>query len=646
MRKLLLISYVLFSCTMLKAQSTQVKDSLLHSLQTAGEDTSKVRLLLLIQKHYATKNFDSSLFYIRKAEGLAQKLKTDQFDFFISTAWAEYYYYNNDYQRSIAYALKNKEAAEKANDLKLLAKSYNNLSAVYNHFGQHKSAVEYILKCLDVSEKTKDSVSFPVRNLTASNTYFNLKQFDKAIVYAKKAVAYGHKFNNNFAVLTGLNNLAASYSSLNMLDSSINISKKQLVFAKQQEDVVNIMYALINICSDNFRIGDTRALNNYANEIVKYSKLLPDKQTAAEVHNVFAMKAMAQKQYSLAKTHLDSGITIALKEINADALGNLYQNYSILYYLQGKIKEGEEYSFRYDSLINAGNLRELNFYTEDLETKYETEKKEAQIQLQKTQLKQKTTLNYFLFAGAAALLVISLLGYRNYRSRQKLQQVRIDELEKEKRLAATASVLKGEEQERIRLAKDLHDGLGGMLSGIKYSLSNMKENLVMTPDNAQAFERSIDMLDGSIREMRRVAHNMMPEILIKYGLDTALKEFCSEINNSGVIHVSYHSIGVSAITIGQTTAVTVYRIVQELVNNAIKHARAENVLVQLHSTDQGKLLTVTVEDDGRGFDTVNLNQSAGMGWKNIQSRVEFLKGKIDIESEINKGTSVLIEINT
>ena len=147
-------------------------------------------------------------------------------------------------------------------------------------------------------------------------------------------------------------------------------------------------------------------------------------------------------------------------------------------------------------------------------------------------------------AAQSALLIISMLSYRNYKHKQKLQQQRITELETEKQLTATEAVLKGEEQERTRLAKDLHDGLGGMMSGIKYSLQTMKGNLIMTPENQQAFERSMDMLDSSINEMRRVAHNMMPEALVKFGLDTALKDLCNDINQSGALQVNYQSIGI------------------------------------------------------------------------------------------------------
>jgi signal transduction histidine kinase len=313
--------------------------------------------------------------------------------------------------------------------------------------------------------------------------------------------------------------------------------------------------------------------------------------------------------------------------------------------LQKRIKEAEDYAYKYDSLQTVANIKELNFYLEDLNLRYETEKKENLLTLQQVQLKQKTNLVYFLIAGSIAMIVISLLSYLNYRNRRKLQQTRIEELEKEKQLAAIEAVLKGEEQERTRLAKDLHDGLGGMLSGIKYSLSNMKENLIMTPVNAQSFERSLDMLDSSIQEMRRVAHNMMPEMLVKYDLNTALREFCAEIDRTAVLQVSYQSIGMDKVQLDQTTAITIYRIVQELVNNAMKHAAAKSLLVQLHRLEPDQLLTLTVEDDGRGFDAAILDLAHGIGWNNIRNRVEFLKGKIDINSAAGKGTSVLIELN-
>ncbi|HEY0355449.1 MAG TPA: ATP-binding protein, partial [Flavisolibacter sp.] len=263
--------------------------------------------------------------------------------------------------------------------------------------------------------------------------------------------------------------------------------------------------------------------------------------------------------------------------------------------------------------------------------------------LQQAQLLRRKTLNYVLIGSAFALIIVALLSYRNYSQRQKIQQQKINELEKAKQLTATEAILKGEEQERSRLAKDLHDGLGGMMSGIKYSLLTMKKNQIMTPENQQAFERSLDMLDSSINEMRRVAHNMMPEALVKFGLDTALNDFCTEVHQSGALQVSYQSIGISEEKFDQTTAITIYRIVQELINNIMKHAAAKSAIVQVSKTNG--VVSITVEDDGKGFNTAILDASKGIGWNNIQSRVEYLKGKVDVRSHEGNGTSVHIELN-
>ncbi|MBN8790571.1 MAG: hypothetical protein J0I84_26125, partial [Terrimonas sp.] len=157
------------------------------------------------------------------------------------------------------------------------------------------------------------------------------------------------------------------------------------------------------------------------------------------------------------------------------------------------------------------------------------------------------------------------------------------------------------------------------------------------------FERSIDMLDSSIKEMRRVAHNMMPEALLKFGLDTALKDFCHDINQSGVLRITYQSNGLENAVIDHTTAITIYRIVQELVNNTIKHAGASSAIVQVDKSENG--ITLTVEDDGKGFDTNILEYKGGIGWSNIQSRIDYLKGRLDVKSQPGKGTSVLVELN-
>src|SRR5260221_943381 len=284
---------------------------------------------------------------------------------------------------------------------------------------------------------------------------------------------------------------------------------------------------------------------------------------------------------------------------------------------KGNFKKAYDYKKKQagfaDSLVKEQNHYRILLLDEE----FGAEKRSNEIlqlqkdkQIQKLSIKQKSTLNYFLVGSVAALLIVVFLGYRNFRHRQQLskqkdelQQQRIRELEKDKQLVAVDSLLKGQEEERSRLAKDLHDGLGGLLSGVKFSLSNMKDNLIITPDNMAVFERSLDMIDTSIRELRRVAHNMMPEMLTKFGLDEALKEYCNTINTAKLLTIKYQSLGMGA-RLDKSIEIIIYRIVQELLNNTMKHARATEVFVQV--IRENNRLNVVVEDNGKGFDTTLL----------------------------------------
>ena len=170
----------------------------------------------------------------------------------------------------------------------------------------------------------------------------------------------------------------------------------------------------------------------------------------------------------------------------------------------------------------------------------------------------------------------------------------------------------------------------------------MKDNLIITPENMTVFERSLDMIDTSIKELRRVAHNMMPEMLTKFGLDEALKEYCNTINATKLLTVKYQSLGLET-RLDKSVEIIIYRIVQELLNNTMKHATATEAFVQI--IKEGSRLNVVVEDNGKGFDINVMENNKGAGLTNVRSRVDYLKGQLDIHAEPGKGTLVNIEFN-
>jgi two-component system NarL family sensor kinase len=202
-------------------------------------------------------------------------------------------------------------------------------------------------------------------------------------------------------------------------------------------------------------------------------------------------------------------------------------------------------------------------------------------------------------------------------------------------------MLKGQEEERSRIAKDLHDGLGSLLSGTKLSFMNVRENIPLTPETNAMFDKSLSMLDNTIGDLRKVAQNLMPEALVKFGLQEALRDFCNSIQSSTDIKVVYQQFGEKR-KLNNTAEVFIYRMVQELVANILKHAKATEIMVQLMMDENSTSLTV--EDNGKGFDLNTLQHKNGAGIRNINYRVQYLNGTLDIDTTPGSGTSVNIQL--
>jgi signal transduction histidine kinase len=633
---------LLFSATCICGQSGNL-DSLLKKLEFAKEDTSKVNLLYNIERKYFSIDLDSALYYNTKCEELILKIDAQEFKHRCFYEFVKIYHAKKDYKNALDYCLKSIKVAEQNKNKFHEAASYRAVFNIYHNLNMNDSAVKYAIHSIKLTTAIRDTTNIATNYGNLCWLYMDLSQYDKAMDYGLKGVEAGEQFVDTVGLLISINNLALCYIRMYKNDKAIELLKKQYEIGKRVNRQRSIRNALINLAYAYYMEGDmsgleksTTLLNEYNNnaDIDGLNKCL---QYISNAYNY-----IYQKKFQLAENQLLAGMKIAETDSLIDPLLTIYLTLSKVKFAQQEFLAGNYYEEKWDSLDQAEKDTKLSEYEAELKTKYETEKKDDQLKLQHAEIAKRTGFNHAISVIAIFIIIIFLLVYRTFKQKQKLQAQRIHQLEAEKLLSATEAVLKGEEQERTRLAKDLHDGLGGMLSGIKFSLNTMKENLIMTPDNAQAFERSLDMLDSSIHEMRRVAHNLMPETLLKFGLDTALKDFCSDINASGVLKLNYQSFGFENETLNESVSVSVYRIIQELVNNIVKHANAPLALVQL--TKSGDLLLIDVEDDGKGFDLSELTHKKGIGWSNIYSRLEYLNGKHDIESQPGKGASIHIEI--
>lgn len=644
-----IILFLLFITTFVNSQELMNKDSLLDVIKTAKEDTGKVLLYISIGQQYENNLPDSAIYYYTQARLLSEKLNyTTGIIKFINNIT---YVYNSQgkLDSSLNLNLYSVELSKKTKDKRRIAICLANVAISYMKLEQYENSVEYYLQAIKIFEEISNKEQLYILYNDLSILYDKMMQYDKSLKFARQSMELSRSLNDSTNLAIALGTFAAPLVHTNKPALAIPYLEESLEICRRTNNVYVRESVLLDLGTVYMMTNQPDKHKSVATEALELSQKLDDREGITVAYRLLSDYYLNALQFDKAKEYASKALQVAIESAQPENEKKALLALSDISLGLHKIKDYENYRRQQDSIDLVLLNRQITRNTQELEKKYETEKKNSQIQqlekdkrIQTLSIRQKNILNEVLIGTALTILIISLLAWRTYRQKQLLQQTRIQELEKEKQLFATEALLKGQEDERTRLAKDLHDGLGGMLSGIKHSLNTMKGNMIMTESNVQSFERSIDMLDASIKEMRRVAHNLMPESLIKFGLDTALRDFCSDVNQSGAVKLTYQSFGPTDKIIDQNVAITIYRVVQELVNNILKYASAAQAIVQL-TVEPGKI-SVTVEDDGKGFDTGVLETTKGIGWSNIRSRIDYLKGKIDIRSQNGEGTSIHIEI--
>ncbi|MEO5942686.1 MAG: sensor histidine kinase [Ferruginibacter sp.] len=624
-------------------------DGLMQELKSAKEDTNKVLLLIKIGNNLEQNNPDSAGYYYSLAGNLSKKLQYLRGTFKYISNITAVLNIQSKFDSSLALNLQSIDIAKKLNDSHYLGIAYNNTGGSYYNIKNFEKCIEYFLKAVTVFEQSKENGSVGLLYANLSGIYSDMDFNKKAYDYGLKAIAVAQQIEDTAILKEGFNNTSTALLGLRKFDSALLLSNKAIALSDLTNDNWTKTACLIDNCEIYFKTQRFSLMSGAADEALLAAQSIGSAEGSAQANLFKSLFYLNQKSYEQAKIFAQKGVAIAKDKHINDALRDGYKNLSLVEFGLGNMSSFYNYSALSDSVENIILSNKIIKNTLELDAKYSLGKKQIEIdnlakekKIQQLELAQKKQTIYWLIGSLILLFAIAFFYYRYSQQKKILQQQKITELENEKLLTATQAIVQGQEEERTRLAKDLHDGLGGILSSTKYSLGNMKQNLIITPENAAAFERTMDMLDQSIKELRRVAHNMMPETLMKLSLSEALQDYCMQVTQSGALKVSYQNFGTEDLTLENSTKITVYRIIQELINNAIKHANAQTADVQLIYNENK--LNITVEDDGNGFDKTLLENASGIGYKNLQSRVDFLKGTIDIQSQLKKGTSVYIEI--
>jgi signal transduction histidine kinase len=632
------------------------RDSLLHRLSREADDSNKAWTMRDLGVIYLNHDVpDSARWYARSYGALSEKLHLWNGKALSLSMQAVILADENKLEEGLAMDLAAIGFAKKSGVTKALANIYNNTAVLYDRSGDYSSALDFYFKGLAAYEALNNTDLVAMANGNIAEIYNQLKDYKSAYNYALKGIFLARQIGEPVRT-SALINLADALINMGRYDTSLVVLKEDWDICEAQNYRASEIPILINMNYAYVGLGQYDLIKPIADKLMQLALSLHNLDGQSYAYIGLKYYYLAKKDFKRAEQATLEAIGIAQRSGSIVLLREAYKEAAYVEMARGDQKRFGYYERLRDSLDDQMLSDKVLKNTKDIEGKYALSKKQGQIdslneqrKIQQLGLKQRTMTIWGLGGLMLVVILTGILYYRNYQNKKRLltarallQEKRILDLEKEKQLLATQAVLQGQVEERTRLAKDLHDGLGSILSSAKLSFSQIKDTLVITAQDANAFDRSMNILDMSINELRRVAHNMMPEALMKFGLDTALKDFCDSVGQSGALQLTHQSYQIDETSIPPIKAAAIYRIVQELVNNVIRHAQATRALVQL--IREGNVLNITVEDNGKGFDKTILASSDGMGYLNLENRVAYLSGKMDIQTSPGNGTFVNIEI--
>jgi signal transduction histidine kinase len=588
-----------------EAAINALKTALKYAHLKRDQNQSKNILNQISTNYHATGQLDSAIFYFQKGLLLKQEMK----------------------------------------DMDGLISDYSALGNLFRERGNYEVAQKNLIAALEIAEAEQDTFSITTIYAEIGDVYAAQMVWNLAEKYYNQALQLAQLKNSRFAEAGCLKNLGKIYYLQNNENTSVEYYEASLKIYEQLNSKINAADVLISL-SKVYQEG---------NQFVKAKALLME-ALAARSHSQDKMSTIAIKmalsEIEINHGSLSKGITIVeeclgicQKMKDKDGLRQCYLLLADAYAKSNDFEKAYQYYQQFnianDSLTSIERTKAIN----ELEMRYETEKKDKEIAQQKVEIeKQRVEIQIrnnqlLMLAGGLALigLLATLLFFINRKNKQ-LNQQKIEVLKKEQETQHLKAVIEGEEKERKRVAEELHDGLGAVLATVKMSISSIGHKLPNV-QSLQTYQETELLIDDACRTVREISHALMPHVLEQQGLEFAIDDLCQTLSNNNDITFDFIYFGNEQL-LSDVIKTSVFRITQELMKNILKHAQAKEVIVQL--TIEATALMLVVEDDGKGFD--NSKPHKGIGLENIQSRVTYLNGRLDIESEIGRGSTFTIQV--
>ncbi len=613
---------------------------------TSGKQ--KVDKLLDLASYLENINIDSASLYNEKAYLLAKELNYKEGIIKYATKQSYLYNLQGDFEKGLDLNKMSYELAKEIGDKTKQVAALANTGISYSYLNEYETALDYYNKALEITLDTKDRKRTANIYGIMAGTYINMVSstvmdstyYAKALDYGQKALELGRTFKDSILISDNLNVIVLSLNNLERSSEALPYILESMEISKKIGLSDNYAHSLSHLAKYKRITGEYDEAIRLAREAVKIQRQLDSEMGMAMGLKELAICYKSKGDLTRANQTIDEAIKLAESNNLDYMLDVMYQDKAE--YLYGLHQYKPAYDFLHKGFSLADSMHGMDIKTQinELEKKYETAIKEQKIQ----ELTNRHRTHQWLIGAMAfsllGFMVIAFIWYKNIKYKTKILKQEKEQLKMEKKLQSTASIIQGQEEERHRLAKDLHDGLGGMLSGLRFSLNNIQENHILSGSSVTSFDNALSLLDQAISEMRKVAHNMMPESLLKFGLDETLKDFVTRMNASISMQTHYQSYNYTKLD--QSLEINLYRIIQEVMNNAIKHAKATDLYIQLDV--QKDMVQLSLEDNGIGFDMNNQDVTKGIGLQNIANRVNYMNGTLEISSHPGRGTHYVIEI--
>lgn len=518
---------------------------------------------------------------------------------------------------------------KKSNDPPGIAMIHNNMGVTFNLMGDLDSAASRYLMALSVYESERDT-AYQISTLgNTGGIFMELEQFDKATVYFEKALELALGYGDSTRIADCLINRGYNAKSREKFESAERDYTEALVIGQDLGNSYVTYLAANNLADLYYLLGRTERAVEFSRKSLQSARIRENPFYILHASSNLGLYLVEANRADTAVAILNSVIAMA------NELGQKQLVSTARLYLSEAYAKTDRFPEAYEQVrLHMEGIKELRNESSDaliseLETKYRTAQKDREIaeldlSLALGEAKTARQQTWLIVAAAASMVLILLVValYKNSKNKERLHKERMLRAEQEAAVDQLKARIEGEERERKRLARELHDGIGGRLAVIRSQMRNGTDQGSL----AEALKRTDT-------EVRRIAHNLMPEILMRHGLKTALTSFVEQCDG--------HPYPVSLQFLGDDTSVVpetsqaVYRVAQELVKNAVKHASPKHILIQV-AVDEAEI-HLTVEDDGKGMSSM---EGEGAGWINIRERVSVVGGSVDIDSRPGNGTSV------